>query len=282
MIFGYEPYRYKVVEGWGKSHKLGVVTGVAVDSRDRVCVVVRDPHPAIVIFDRDGRFLAAWGEDIFTQPHGIWVDADDRVYITDTGDHTLRVCTTDGKVLQTLGTPGRAGVPGRPFNMPTRAAVSPSGDIYVSDGYGQHWVHRFSPDGTLLHSWGGEGSGPGQFSLPHSIFVSQDGRVWVADREPNQRIQIFDAEGTYLEEWTGRLFPCDLYVDAENTVYITEGGAGAISVFDGEGNLLSCWDVRGGPDDLSHGPHAIWVDRHRDVYVGEVGVENLLLKYARV
>ena len=282
MIQGIDPYRYELDEGWGKGYKLGVVTGIAIDSQDRVHVVVREPHPTIVVFDRDGQFLASWGEDVFPQPHGIWVDADDRVYITDTGDHTLRICTADGKVLQTLGTPGQTGAPGRPFNRPTRAAVAPSGEIYVSDGYGQNWVHRFSPDCTLLHSWGGEGSGPGQFTLPHSIFVSQDGRVWVADREPNQRIQIFDAEGTYQDEWPGRLSPCDLYVDAENAVYITEGGAGAISIFSEEGRLLSCWDVRGGPDDKEHGPHSIWVDRHGDVYVGEVGVENLLYKFARV
>ncbi len=91
MILGYDPYRYEVLEGWGKDYKLGVVTGVAVDSQDRLFVVVRDPRPSIVVFDRAGQFLASWGEDVFPQPHGIWVDADHRVYITDTSDHTVRI-----------------------------------------------------------------------------------------------------------------------------------------------------------------------------------------------
>ena len=283
MIVGNGDFQYRVIQGWGKGpegRELGVVSGLAVDSQDRVYVVDRQPNPAIVIFDRDGRFLSAWGEEIFPLPHAIWIDANDRLYIADCEDHTVRICTADGEVLQTLGTPGQAGAPGLPFNQPTRAAVAPSGEIYVSDGYGQHQVHRFSADGTLLQTWGEKGSESGQFTLPHSVFVSQDGRVWVPDREPNNRIQIFDAEGTFLEEWPGRLFPCDLYVDQDGAVYVAENGG--VSVFNQEGRLLSCWTATGGPDDVNHGAHAIWVDRHGDIYVGEVGAENLVHKFARV
>jgi DNA-binding beta-propeller fold protein YncE len=282
MIVGDSGYQYKVVEGWGRSPKgreLGVVSGLAVDSQDRVYVVDREPNPAIVVFDRDGRFLTAWGEEISPLPHAIWIDEDDHLYIADCGDHTVRICTTDGEVLRTLGTPGQAGALGKPFNRPTRAAVSPTGEIYVSDGYGQHQVHRFSADGTLVQTWGEKGTEPGQFTLPHSIFISQDGRVWVADREPNNRIQIFDGKGVFLEEWTGRLFPCDLFVDQDCAVYVAEGG---VSIFNQEGRLLTCWALRGGPDDVNHGAHAIWVDRHGDIYVGEVGAENLIHKFARL
>ncbi len=160
-----------------------------------------------------------------------------------------------------------------PFNRPTRAAVSPLGDIYVSDGYGQHRVHRFSPDGTLLLSWGEEGSGPGQFTLPHGVFASQDGRVLVADREPNQRIQLFDAEGAFLDQWPGRPFPCDLFVDQDGAAYVAENGG--VPIFNREGRLVSYLAV-------GRGPHSIWVDRHGDIYVAEVGVEDRLHKLARV
>ena len=282
MIVGHGAYRYKLVEGWGRGRKLGVVPGVATDSQDRTYVLDREPHPAIVVFDREGSVLASWGEDIFTLPHGIWIGPDDRVYIADEGDHTVRICTTDGQVTRTLGTPGRTGAPGMPFNRPTRAAVSPSGDIYVSDGYGQQRIHRFSPDGTLRLSWGEKGAGPGQLTLPHSVFVARDGRVLVADRQPNNRICIFDAEGAYLGAWLGRSYPQDLFIDEDGTVYITEGGARSVSVFDMDGRWLSCWPVRGGPDNVRHSPHGIWVDRHGDIYVGEVGAENLLHKFARV
>jgi len=259
---------------------MGVVSGVAVDSQGRVYAIDREPHPAISVFDRDGNLLATWGEDTFSLPHGIWIGPDDRVYIADCRDHTVRICTTDGKVLKTIGRPRQVGATGMPFNQPTRAALSPSGEIYVSDGYGQSCVHRFSPDGELLFSWGESGSGPGQLTLPHSIFISRDGRVLVADREPNNCIQIFDADGIFLGKWPGRLFPCDIHIDRDGAVYIAEGGG--VSIFDLDGNLLSCFSVRGGPDNLNHGPHAVWVDHHGDLYVGEVGVENLLYKFARV
>ena len=283
MIVGQEDYRYTAVPGWGQGpegRKLGVVSCAAVDSQDRVYVVDREPDPAIVVFDRDGHLLNTWGEDLLSLPHGIWIGPDDRVYIADCGDHTVRIYTTDGEILQTLGTPGQPGADGQPFNQPTRAVLSPAGEIYVSDGYGQHHVHRFAPDGTHLQTWGGLGAEPGQFTLPHNIAVAPDGRVLVADREPNHRIQIFDSDGAFLAQWPGRLFPCGLHVDADGTVFVTEGSG--VSIFDLEGRLLAQWTVLGGPHDRPHGAHNIWPDRHGDLYVGEVGVENLLHKFHRV
>ena len=161
MILGSGEYCYQVVKGWGQGadgRTLGIASGVAVDSQDKVYVVDREPNPAIVVYDRDGRFLSSWGEDLLSLPHDIFIDSADRLYIADCGDHTVRICTTEGQVLKTLGTPGKAGAPGEPFNMPTRAVLSPSGDIYVSDGYGQHQIHRFSPDGDTAKHLGQRGS----------------------------------------------------------------------------------------------------------------------------
>jgi DNA-binding beta-propeller fold protein YncE len=259
---------------------MGVNSGIAVDSADRVYVVDREPEPAIVVFDREGRFLTSWGEDLFPLPHEIWISPDDRLFITDCRDHSVRICTTEGKVLQTLGNPGNIGAPGEPFNMPTRAVQAPSGDIFVSDGYGQQFVHCFSSDGTWKHSWGGKGSQPGQFTLPHNIFITPDERVAVADREPNNRLQFFDFDGGFLEQWPGRLYPCGLFIDPDGAVFVAEGGG--VSLFSPGGRLMSQFVVTGGPDDRPHGAHSLWVDRHGDLYVGEVGVENLVFKYTRV
>jgi DNA-binding beta-propeller fold protein YncE len=293
MPLGYGNYRYEVVPGWGQEHKVGVVSGLATDSKDRVYVVDRQPKPAIVVFDRQGRFLKSWGEDTFPLPHGIWIGPDDEVIVTDCRDHSVRICTTDGKVLKTLGTPGQVGAPGMPFNQPTRAVRAPSGDIYVSDGYGQTRVHRYSPDGKLLQSWGEPGTGPGQFyqgippwakvpySTVHSVFVDPRGRVFVADRD-NQRVQIFDAKGTFLSEWTGLIYPCDLYIDAAGVVYVDEASTGRMSIFSPEGKLLSRWGEPGSTFEFKFGPHSMWVDSHGDIYVGEVGGENKLHKFARV
>jgi len=138
MAFGSGKYTYEVVEGWGKlpeGRELGLVSGVACDSQDRVYVFNRSPQPAMLVFDSDGNFLTSWGEDIFKSPHGIWISKDDQAYCTDTDDHTVRKLSLDGEVLMTLGTEGQPGEPGAPFNRPTCAVVAPSGAIYVSDGW---------------------------------------------------------------------------------------------------------------------------------------------------
>src|SRR5205823_3866596 len=133
------------------------------------------------LFGSDGTFLRAWTAHAFVQPHGLWISPDDRIYVTDIGDHTVRVFTATGALLQTLGTPGLVGASGMPFNAPTRAVVGPSGDLYVSDGYGQNRIHRFAPDGGLAQSWGEAGAGPGQFDTPHSLWVDRRERVHVVD-----------------------------------------------------------------------------------------------------
>src|SRR3954469_14190292 len=201
MIVGDGAYRYEVVEGWeqlpsGWFH--GDVAGVATDSQDRVYVFNRSEHP-VIIYDQEGKFLSAWGDTtMFPRPHGITI-VDDILYLADDTDHTVRKMTLDGELLMTLGTSGqpsdtgyRSNVPGNlttiergagPFNRPTRLSIGPTGHLYVSDGYGNARVHRFSADGELLQSWGEPGTGPGQFNLPHSVWAASDGRVWVCDRE---------------------------------------------------------------------------------------------------
>ena len=283
MSVGNGDFQYEYVPGWGKGDdgfKLGVVSGHAADSQDRIYVVDRQPKPQIVVFDRDGRFLNSWGNDLFPLPHDIWIDSDDKVYVSDCGDHTIRVCTTDGEVLLTLGSPGQAGDPGMPFNQPTRAVTSPSGDIWVSDGYGQHRVHRFDADGTHLSSWGEKGSEPEQFTLVHSIFIDQQERVWIADREPNNCIKVFDMAGNLLDNWKGRIFPCGLFIDGDGTVYVAEGHG--VDIFTSDGRLLTNIPLPVDPREAGHGSHSVWVDSHRDMYVGEVGAEDYFHKFARI
>lgn len=281
MTVGNGDHRYQVADGWGRGQRtLGIATGMATDSQDNVYIIDREPAPAVVVFSRDGKLLKTWGEDTLSVPHDIWIDNKDRLYIADCGDHTVRIWSKDGEVLQTIGIPDQSGAPGTPFNRPTRIVRHPSGDMYVSDGYGQEYIHRFSDDGTLRQTWGGRGDGPGQFSLPHNIFVAPDGRLVAADREPNNRIQVFEPDGTFITQWIGHPYPCGLYIDADSFVYIAEGGC--VHIYTMDGHLLAYWVVTGGPHNAAHGAHGIWVDSKGDVYVGEVGVGDLYHKYIRI
>ncbi|MEM2875580.1 MAG: peptidyl-alpha-hydroxyglycine alpha-amidating lyase family protein [Candidatus Bathyarchaeia archaeon] len=303
MVFGWGKHVYKVIEGWGKHFYSPFVdvTGVGVDSKDRVYVFIRGIDP-VLVFDSEGVFLKSWGRDYFTWPHGLYVGPGDYVYCTD-GDHTVRKFTTDGKLLLTLGRrnqPSETGCVDRdyrtikkaagPFNCPTDVAIDKEGNLYVSDGYGNARIHKFSSDGELLLSWGEPGREPGQFNLPHGICVDEDGVVYVADRE-NSRIQLFDSEGSFLDQWEANR-PTDLYIH-DGSLYVTELGyeTGArlrstsprdrstvarLSIFTLDGELISRWGSEYG---CSHGsffaPHAVCVDSKGDIYVGEVVITSV-------
>jgi DNA-binding beta-propeller fold protein YncE len=294
---------YSVVEGWEqlpRDYAHRDVAGVAVDGEDRVYLMCRGDHP-VLVYDQKGNFLRSWGEGDFTyRTHGIYVAPNGTLFCTDDGNHTVRQFTPDGRLLMTLGvmnTPSDTGYDGKsvksitrggePFNRPTNIAVGPKGDLYVSDGYGNARVHKFSPTGQLIRSWGEPGRGPGQFYLPHGIAVAADGRVFVCDRE-SDRIQIFDPDGEYLDEWTDTQRPTHLVFDAVGRVYVTELAwhegdtsytlgpikkfrQARMSVFDPDGKVLTRW---GTPDVAAPGsfaaPHGLALDSKNDLYVSEV------------
>lgn len=277
MIVGTGEYRYRRAEGWGNSiqgYKLpGMVSCVAVDAHDNVHAFCRVPfeNPAMRIFDCEGNFIKAWGSGTFTDTHGVCVDARGNVYVTDRKDHTLRKYTNDGELLMHLGTPHQTGAPGQPFNGPTKAVCSPDGDIFVADGYGQYRIHRFSPAGELLYSWGEKGDGPGQFALPHSICLDHRQRVLVADRY-NNRISLFSYDGEHLDDWPVEL-PNDVVIDQDGVAYVAEHPC-AICSEDGE--LLTRWRDRR--------THSIAVDSQGSIYVtsGHSAEEAMLEKYTRL
>ena len=278
-------YTYQVVENWALGPEGrpmgGVVPGVAADRRGRVFVACRDV-PALFVYDRDGVYLDTWGAGLLANPHLLWVDDQDQVYAADTDGHAVRCFNPQGALIQTWGTPGIPGAPDTPFNQPTKAMRGPSGDLYVSDGYGQFRIHRFSAAGDLLNSWGAAGTGPGEFALPHSLWVDRHERVWAVDRE-NHRIQHFDPEGRYLGQWDDLDMPMDLYIDQDDIVYIAEANA-RISIFTIEGELLARWGESGpAPGQFATAPHGIWVDDEGALYIGEVATQhNRVQKFRRL
>ena len=274
-------YKYEVIEGWGMIPQLGLVSGVACDSNDRVYVYNRSPIPAMLVFDPDGTFVAEWGKDIFKKPHGIWISPDDEIYTTDTIDHTVRKFSLDGKLLQTFGTVDQPGTPGTPFNQPTRAVLSASGEMYVSDGYGQSRVHRMTPEGDVIVSWGAPGTGPGEFNLPHDVTVDKKDRVYILDRG-NLRCQIFNNEGEFLTEWTDLGSPNDLFIDADEIIHIAEARQ-SICIMTLDGEIIGRWGEKGtNPGQFSDSPHGIWIDSNGDIYVSEVIAERRFQKFVRI
>ena len=278
-------YTYEVVESWGElpsGWSFGVVTDVAVDSKDRVYVFQRK-DPPIIVFDIDGKYLNSWGRGAITFGHGLYIGPDDLVYLTDRDEHVALKYSSEGELLMTLGNRGQPSDtgctedmalvprPGEPFNKPTKMVPSPTGNLYVSDGYRNCRVHRFSVEGQLISSWGNSGkSAPGEFHLPHSVWVDDQRLVYVCDRE-NNRIQIFSASGDFLDQWTGFDLPADLYMDAQGVAYISELGY-RVSVVDKKGNLLARWEAPRG--------HGISGDSKGDIYLAEVH-RKMVTKYLR-
>jgi DNA-binding beta-propeller fold protein YncE len=286
-------FTYEVAENWEKlpeGYWWRDAAAVVVDKRDRVYVFNRGDHPMIV-FDKDGNFLESWGEGVFKNAHGVTLGPDDTLYCVDDGDHTVRKCTLDGKVLMTIGVPGQhAGVySGDPFNRCTDLALDPNtGDLYVSDGYANARVHKYSPDGKLLFSWGGPGTDPGEFNIPHNIATDKDGYVYVADRE-SHRVQIFDRNGKFETQWNNLHRPCAIFISEDQLVYIGELGWGMsvnenhpnlgprITVMNTKGERLGRIGHMGWGLDVGQfvAPHGIGLDSEGSIYVGEVAWTNL-------
>lgn len=302
-IVGSGQFRYQADCDWAQwpaGWDVLEVSAIATDSRDRVFVFNRSDHP-VAVFDPDGTFLYSWGDGLFTRPHGIWIDSADMVYCTDDLGHTVSKFTAEGKCLWTLGTRGQPSdtgatsidyrtikYSGPPFHFPTNLAIGPTGELYISDGYGNARVHKYSADGKLLLSWGEPGAGPGQFHVPHGIAVDSKGTVWVADRE-NSRLQLFSPEGDFLTEWTDIARPCQLTFDKDENVFVAELGykagmwpgtdpphanatGGRVSIFDHDGKLLSRFGGGERPTEAGDflAPHDVWLDSHGDFYLAEV------------
>lgn len=287
VYLGNDAFRYEELAEWARLPKgwsFREVVDVEVDENDRVYVFNRGDHP-VMVFEQDGSFVSAWGEGLFVRPHGLTLAADGTLFCVDDQGHCIRKSTLDGEELQVIGTPGE-GAPaqsGKPFNQPTKVAFDrDTGDLYVSDGYGNARVHKYSPEGEHLISWGDYGCEAGEFNLVHSVCTDSTGKVYIADRE-NHRVQIFDGEGNYLDQWSNLHRPCGLHIEkdlvyvgqipthlAVNEAYPNLGACVTIHDLSGK-QLARLGDSRPGerPGQFT-APHGISVDSRGDIYVGEV------------
>ena len=292
VILGEGDFRYEVSgKNWGNLpdgwvYKEG--TAVDVNSTDQIYVFNRGTCQ-MIIFDTDGNIVGTWDEHKFANPHGVTISPDDTVFCVDNGDSTVRKFTADGKLLMTLGTPHKPApkMSGEPFCAPTHVAIDKrTGEFYVADGYSNARVHKYTPDGGYLFSWGDSGTAEGQFNIVHNITTDGEGWVYVADRE-NHRIQIFSPDGKFETQWVNLSRAAAICIDGrsgQELVYIGEyfAGIGSNDIGTDLGPRVTIMNTKGEVlarvGRLSYGaqsgrfysPHGIAVDSRGDIYVAEV------------
>jgi sugar lactone lactonase YvrE len=278
------------------------VAGAAVYSHVRLFAFQRG-EPPVIVFDRDGEFVSAWGHGVFKRTHGIHIAADDSVYCVDDVVQAVRRFSPDGRIELEITAPDQSEVTGYrrgyhrsvqrsapPFCFPTAAAPSHDGrHVMVTDGYGNARLHRFDTAGELVSSFGDPGEGPSQFIIPHGIHVESDGTMFVCDRE-NERAQIFSPSGEFVGAWTGMSCPNNIVRGRDGYYYTSElgrtvqGPPGAkyvvedalsprVTVRDSTGAILAEWGAPE-PDRVFFAPHGIAIDSRGDLYVGEVSASN--------
>ena len=190
----------------------------------------------ILKFDANGKLVKAFGAGLFVFPHGISVDKDGNVWVTDGQGkngkgHQVFKFGPDGKVLLTLGKAGVAGNGHDTFNMPSDVLVAPNGDIFVADGHGgmsNDRIVKFDKTGKYLMEWGMKGTGPGQFDIPHALAMDSQGRLFVGNRN-NNRIDIFTQGGKFIASWPQFSRPSGIYIDVNDRLYVTDSESESVS-----------------------------------------------------
>ena len=281
---------------------LGNPTGIGVSSSNDIVVfhrgsrVWQTPMPTekikentiLILDNKTGEIKNSWGSDLFIMPHGLEVDNEDNIWVTDVALHQVFKFNYTGELLMVLGVPNQSGVDSFHFNLPTDVAVSPNGSFYVSDGYGNSRVVKFSRQGEYLFEWGKFGTDKGEFNIPHGLDLDKSGNVYVADRE-NNRIQKFDSLGGFISLWQnksiGQLYSVNIdksenyllgidYVITEKFIPVGSD----IFRFDLNLNLKTRFGRSGFYNGKSKRYHDIQVDNNGNIYTADI-LDNSLHKF---
>jgi DNA-binding beta-propeller fold protein YncE len=243
--------------------EVGAVSAVAVDKEDNVYVLQRAKEP-LLMFDKDGEFIRAWGAGLFKVPHGLRVDKEGHIWTTDNGNHVLRKFDREGKLLATLGTEGKPGSGESAFRAPDDLVFDSLGNLYVADS-GNSRIVKLTADGKFLMQWGSKGQKSGQFATAHSLAIDAQDRLYVGDRG-NKRIQLFDTQGKHLATWDGFGNPFGLVIVGDELL-ASEGDIHKIFRLSlKDGRITNSW---GNPDTLKL-PHLMALDSRGTLYVAEV------------
>ena len=265
------------------------VAGISIDHENRVIVFVRGETP-VIILSTSGEYIDSFGKGEFTnRAHSVRVDSKNYYWCVDDGNHTVSKYNSNGERLLTIGIPNKPAElhSGIPFNRCTDIAVDYKNEVlFISDGYGNSSVHKYTLDGELITTWGAPGTDPGQFNIVHNIAMDDSGLLYVADRE-NHRVQIFDQEGNFVNQIVNMHRPCTVTI-FENKLYVGELGYGLpvnkdvpnigprISLYSLDGKLINRWGKGFGLGEMElMAPHALTVDNDNNIYLAEVCVAVL-------
>jgi len=250
--------------------------GVAINTRGNLVVFSRGETPFLE-FDSNGRFVRSFGEPgMVRRAHGLHIEADGTMWVTDVADHTVMKLDQDGNVLMSLGTKGQNGewdeaAGNHLFDQPNDIAIDSAGNIFVVQGHGsgEPRVLKFSADGEFITQWGSRGYGPGEFWVAHAIEIDADDVVHVADRE-NMRIHRFDIAGTLLGVWDFDAMVCAMYLHDDDHMYITTGFDGQVAKLAADGKVIGAIGRPGSANGQFGEAHALTLDKEDNVYVSDV------------
>jgi DNA-binding beta-propeller fold protein YncE len=317
------PNPYHAVENWAKmpeGRTWGSTSGVAIDPDGTSvwvaerCGAFAPPSlmkpgtpfacdgsnlPPILKFDSSGKLVKAFGAGLLLFPHGLHVDRDGNVWVTDGlgkdgKGHQVFKFSPDGKVLMTLGKTGVAGNGPDEFNAPSAVVVAPNGDIFVADGHGGNTnarIVKFSKDGKFIKTWGKKGSDPGEMNSPHALAMDSRGRLFLGDRQ-NNRIEIFDQDGHYIDQWFQFSRPSGVFIDNSDKIYVADSESGSVAKnHDGWKRGIRVGRISDGvvtafiPDPVekttgTSAAEGVAADANGNIYGAEVGPKRLM-KYVK-
>jgi len=305
-----QPNSYRTVENWAKlppGRSMGAMSGIDVDRNGNVWVFDRcgaenctgRTEAPLMQFDSSGQLRKSFGAGMFVFPHGIGLDRDGNVWVTDAlgragKGHQVFKFDPNGKVLMILGKAGVAGDGEDTFNQPADVAVAPNGDVFIADGHdlkAHGRIVKFSKDGKFIKACGKNGTAPGEFRTPHALAFDSKGRLFVADRG-NNRIQIFDQEGKFLDQWTQFGRPSGLYIDKNEALYVGDsesdstrnpGWKRGIRIGSAKDGKVTAFipDTEPDPDHAnSSSAEGVAADSQGNVYGGGV-IPKALLRYVK-
>jgi peptidylamidoglycolate lyase len=300
--------KYELVENWPQlptGFPLGNPTGLALDTNQNIIVFHRagrdwplvgsmpdqpiQKKTILVIDKNSGKLLNSWGENLFVMPHELEVDQENNIWVTDVALHQVLKFSYNGKLLMKIG---EAEVPGKDnlhLNRPTDIAVAKDGSFYVSDGYRNSRVIKFSPVGKYLFEWGRKGAGESEVDIPHSITLDSSGNVYVADRE-NNRIQVFDPAGKFIREISHASFGAmcavafkdsKLFAVDDLSLLKVKHLGSDIFIFDSIGKIQTRFGRSGYWSGTTAWLHDIVIDKEENIYTGDI-LTNRVRKFRKV